>query len=264
MAIDLKNTRIMVSNDDGVEAEGILLLADIARQLSEDVWTVAPLYEQSGVSHSLTLHDPLRIKQYDERRFAVVGTPSDAVLLGVYEILKDKRPGLVLSGINRGANVAEDVTYSGTIAVTMEATLLEIPAIAFSNMVRGPYGNPEIDWSSAEKYGADIIRQVAKLDFPHGTLINVNFPGLPAEQVKGIKVSPQGRRKIDGEKIHKRQDPRGRDYFWIGGPGVTPFDDQPDADFHMLIDGYITVTPIQLDLTNHDLMSSLRSLVEAV
>jgi 5'-nucleotidase len=179
------------------------------------------------------------------------------------EIL-DKRPDLVLSGINRGANVAEDVTYSGTIAVTMEGTLLEVPSIALSNMLRGEYGTEEVDWTGPKQYAADIIRNLAKIDWPHGTLINVNFPGLPVAQIKGVKVCPQGRRKIDKEKLHKRKDPRGRDYYWIGGPGVTPFDNQPDADYHMLSAGYITVTPIQLDLTNYELMSSLRHVVEAV
>jgi 5'-nucleotidase len=257
MPIDLKNTRILVSNDDGIEAEGILVLEGIAEQLSTDVWTVAPLREQSGVSHSITLHDPIRIRKYDERRFAVTGTPSDAVLLGVMEILVDKRPGLILSGINRGANVAEDVTYSGTIAVAMEGTLLEIPSIAFSNMVRGEYGSVEMDWSAPQKFGADIVRKLAAADWPAGTLINVNFPGLPADQIKGIKVAPQGRRKIDKEKLHRRHDPRGREYFWIGGPGVTPFDDQPDADYHMLAAGYITITPVQLDLTNYGMLEAL-------
>ena len=263
MAIDLKSTRILVSNDDGIEADGIHLLTRIANQLSDDVYTIAPLHEQSGVSHSISLHDPLRIRRYDERRYAVDGTPSDAVLLGVLEILGDKRPGLMLSGINRGANVAEDVTYSGTIAATMEATLLEIPAIAFSNMVRGPYGNLEMDWSGPERYAADIIRKLARIDWPHGTLINVNFPGLSIEKIRDVKVCPQGRRKIDGEKLHRRKDPRGHDYFWIGGPGSVPFEHEPNADYHMLQAGYITITPIKLDLTNHDLMAALHSTMES-
>ncbi len=263
MAIDLNKTRILVSNDDGIEAEGIHILEHIAKTLSEDVWTVAPLHEQSGVSHSLTLHDPLRIRKFDDRRFAVAGTPTDAVLLGVMEILEDKRPGLLLSGINRGANVAEDVTYSGTVAVTMEGTLLEIPSIAFSNRLLGDYEDPVVDWSAPKAFAADIVRKLATIDWPHGTLINVNFPGLPADQVKGIKVAPQGRRKIDKEKLHKRTDPRGRDYYWIGGPGMTPFDARPDADFHMLLEGYITITPIQLDLTNFALMDHLRQTFEA-
>ena len=263
MAIDLKNTRILVSNDDGVEAEGITVLEGIARQLSEDVWTVAPLHEQSGVAHSISLHDPLRIKKFAERRWAVDGTPSDAVLLGTLEIIKDKKPGLILSGINRGANVAEDVTYSGTIAVTMEGTLLEIPSIAFSNLLRGEYGTLEVDWSAAEKFGAKIIRDLAALDWPHGTLMNVNFPGLPADQVKGIKVCPQGRRKIQPDKLHKRKDPRGRDYFWIGGPGVEPFSDEPDADYNWLAAGYITITPIQMDMTRHDMLATMKSKLES-
>ena len=262
MPINLASTRILISNDDGIEAAGIAILERIAHELSGDVWTVAPLHEQSAASHSISLHDPLRIRPFGDRRYAVDGTPSDAVLLGVLEIL-DKKPGLLLSGINRGANVAEDVTYSGTIAAAMEGTLLEIPSIALSNMVRGEYGTMEIDWSAAEKFAPGLIRSITRVDWPHGTLININFPGLPAAEVKGVKVCPQGRRKIEREKLHKRQDPRGRDYFWIGGPGTTPFDDQPDADYRLLGAGYITVTPIQLDLTDYTILDALRTAVEA-
>ena len=137
MAIDLKKARILISNDDGVNAEGIAILERVARSLSDDVWVVAPEHEQSGAGHSLSLHKPLRIRKVAERRFAVDGTPTDAVLLAVMEVMKDKRPDLMLSGINRGSNLAEDVTYSGTVSAAMEATLLEIPSIAFSNQING-------------------------------------------------------------------------------------------------------------------------------
>ena len=210
------------------------------------------------------MHDPLRIRKFDDRRFAVVGTPSDAVLLGVIEVLADKRPGLILSGINRGANVAEDVTYSGTIAATMEGTLLEIPSIALSNKVHGAYHADTVDWSGPRAYAGDIIRKLAAAPWHPGTLVNINFPGLPKEEILGVKVCPQGRRKIDNEKLHSRKDPRGRTYYWIGGPGATPFSEEPDADYHQLLAGYITVTPIQLDLTDYGMINHLRDLVEAV
>lgn len=256
--IDLKKSRILISNDDGVNAPGIALLEKIARTLSDDVWVVAPEHEQSGAGHSLSLHEPLRLRQVSERRFAVKGTPTDAVLLGVMEVMKDKRPDLMLSGINRGSNLAEDVTYSGTIAAAMEATLLEIPSIAFSNQLNG-----EVNWDVPEKYTADIIRALAKTTIPHDRLINVNFPAVPLAAVKGIKLCPQGRRKLD-DNLDRRTDPAGRPYIWIGGQRTIPFTEHPEADFQQIKLGYITVTPISLDMTDYQLMATLANAVGGV
>ena len=253
--IDLKNARILISNDDGVEAEGIAILERIARTLSDDVWVVAPSVEQSGAGHSLSLHKPLRIKKVAERRYAVDGTPTDAVLLGVMEIMKDKRPDLMLSGINRGSNLAEDVTYSGTVSAAMEATLLEIPSIAFSNQIKG-----EVNWSVPEKYTADIIRSLAATNIPHDRLININFPAVAVDQVKGIKLCPQGRRKLD-DNLDRRIDPQGRPYLWIGGQRTQGFNDHPDSDFATIAQGYITMTPLSLDMTDYKLLESLREVV---
>lgn len=255
--MDLKNTRILISNDDGVEAEGIALLERIARTLSDDVWVVAPDKERSGAGHSLSLHDPLRYREVGERRWAVAGTPTDAVLVGVMEILGDKRPGLMLSGINRGSNLAEDVTYSGTVSAAMEATLLEIPSIALSNTV------PEtgVDWTVPEHYTADIIRKLTQREWPHSVLMNVNFPALPLDQVKGIKPCPQGRRKLD-DNLHRRVDPHGRPYIWIGGQRTEPFSDHPTADYMQIKEGWITVTPIDLDMTHYPLLEDLRGVLE--
>lgn len=256
MAIDLKSARILISNDDGVNAEGIALLERIARTLSDDVWVVAPEHEQSGAGHSLSLHKPLRLRQVGEKRFAVDGTPTDTVLLAVMEVMKDKRPDLMLSGINRGSNLAEDVTYSGTVAAAMEATLLEIPAIAFSNQLNGP-----VNWSVPEKYTADIIRAVAREKVPHDRLINVNFPAVPLAEVKGIKLCAQGRRKLD-DNLDRRVDPQGRPYIWIGGQRTVPFSEQPESDFQKIREGYITVTPLSMDMTDYQMMVSLRESVE--
>lgn len=255
--MDLKNTRILISNDDGVEAEGIAVLERIARTLSDDVWTVAPAQERSGAGHSLSLHDPLRYRKVSDRRFAVAGTPTDAVLVGVMEILKDKRPGLMLSGVNRGNNLAEDVTYSGTIAAAMEATLLEIPAIAFSNT------NPEsgISWATPEAFAPGIIKALTTLDWPHGTLMNVNFPALPPDKIKGVKACPHGRRKLD-DNLHRRIDPHGRPYIWIGGQRTEPFSDQPTADYRQISEGYITVTPLNIDLTNYRMLEDMHAVLE--
>lgn len=256
MAIDLKNTRILISNDDGVEAEGIALLERVARTLSDDVWVVAPATEQSGAGHSLSLHKPLRVRQVAERRFAVDGTPTDAVLLGVMEVLKDKRPGLMLSGINRGSNLAEDMTYSGTVSAAMEATLLEIPAIAFSNQIRGA-----VNWDVPEHYAARMIEMLARAEIGHDQMINVNFPGVALAEVSGIKVCAQGRRKLD-DNLDRRQDPQGRPYIWIGGQRSVPFNDKADSDIQAIAENYITVTPISLDMTDYKLMASLRTLME--
>jgi 5'-nucleotidase len=256
--VNLKQTRILISNDDGVNAEGIGVLERIARTLSDDVWVVAPAHEQSGAGHSLSLHAPLRYHQVAERRFAVVGTPTDAVLLGVMEILKDKRPGLMLSGINRGSNLAEDVTYSGTVSAAMEATLLEIPAIAFSNVAV----DGVVNWATPEAFTAQIIRKLVTLTWPHGVLMNVNFPALPPEQVKAIISCAQGRRKLD-DNLHRRIDPHGKPYIWIGGQRMEPFSDEPMADYRQILDGYITVTPLDLDLTNYTLLADMRGMWEA-
>lgn len=255
MIANLKQTRILISNDDGIEAEGIAVLERIAKTLSDDVWVVAPERENSGAGHSLSLHTPLRYRQHGERRWSVSGTPTDAVLLGVMEIMKDKRPGLMLSGVNRGSNLAEDVTYSGTVSAAMEATLLDIPAIALSNVVT----EKGVDWATPEHFAASIIQQLVKLSWPSGTLMNVNFPALPPEEIKGVRPCLHGRRVLD-DNLHRRVDPHGRNYIWIGGQRTEPFDDQPTADFHQIQEGWITITPLSLDMTNYPLLEKMHGL----
>lgn len=256
MPIDLKSARILISNDDGVDAPGIALLEKIARTLSDDVWVVAPEREQSGAGHSLTLHEPLRLRKVGERRYAVKGTPTDAVLVGVQEVLKDKKPDLMLSGINRGSNLAEDVTYSGTVSAAMEATLLEIPSIAFSNQL----GSEGVDWSVPEKYTAEIIRMLCKAEIPHDRLVNVNFPAMPLSEIKGTKLCPQGRRKLD-DNLDRRVDPAGRPYIWIGGQRTIPFREHPESDFEQIREGWITITPISLDMTDYKMLSDLQKVM---
>lgn len=257
--MDLKNARILVTNDDGYRAEGIAVLENIARTLSDDVWVVAPEEEQSGAGHSLTIHEPLRYRQVDARRFAVAGTPTDSVLMASMVILKDKKPDLLLSGVNRGMNVAEDITYSGTVSAAMEGTLLDIPSIAFSTRF---YADRPIEWQAIEHFAPDIIRLLTQRQMPSGVLMNVNFPGMPTNQVKGVKVCPQGRRKI-AEKLERRIDPRGRDYYWIGDTGDEPYDDLPGADYRQLREGFITVTPISMDLTEYKVLEEVREIFDA-
>jgi 5'-nucleotidase len=251
--IDLKQARILLTNDDGIEARGLKILHKVVRGLCRDVWIVAPELEQSGASHSLTLHRPLRARRLGPRRFAVDGTPTDCVLLALKNLIRDKRPTLVISGINGGANLGDDVTYSGTVAAAMEATLLGVPAIALSMTFRD---RGKIQWATAERHTPEVIRRLAALPWPGNTLINVNFPDLPPAAVKGIAVARQGRHKI-GEQLMERTDPRGRPYYWIG-PLRETGDGVDGTDIAEVTKGRITLTPILLDLTNTAALEALR------
>lgn len=245
--------RILLSNDDGIHSAGFAVLEQIAREISDDVWVCAPESEQSAASHSLTIHRPIRLRQLGERRFAVDGTPTDCVLVAINHILADHKPDLVLSGVNHGRNVAEDVTYSGTIAAAMEATLLGIRAIALSQEFP-PDAAP--DWSAAERWGAEVVRKAISVDWPRNVLVNVNFPALPGDQVKGIEVVPHGNLKIADELV-ERVDPRGRSYFWIG-VSRNNNDVPANTDFHALASGRIPVTPLYLDLTHYATIDRLK------
>ena len=244
--VDLKNARILISNDDGIDAPGIRLLEKLACSLSDDVWVVAPTTEKSGAGHSLTLRHPLRIRKRDERHFSVDGTPTDCVLLALQQIMRDSPPDIVLSGINRGGNLGEDVTYSGTVAAAMEATLLNVPAIAFSQFFSGNL----IDWSVAEKHLLPVAETLIHTTWPRGVLINVNFPEAERDGGARIEVSRQGQRKI-GDHIAERLDPRGEPYYWIGAiKSELPKDE--NADLRVIERGDISVTPISLDFTHYE------------
>lgn len=244
--------RILLTNDDGIYAPGLQALYDIASQLSDDVWIVAPETEQSGTAHSLTLHTPLRIKALGPKRFAVNGTPTDCVLLAIQEVLRDKKPDLVLSGINMGSNLGEDVTYSGTVAGAMEGTLLGIKSIALSQEHAG-YEAPNFE--VATQHGVETLRTLLGYEIPDYVLLNVNFPAIKPEEVKGIKPAPQGKRKI-GISHQKQQDPQGRPYYWISSRRDETRDNIP-ADLDAIKNGYISVTPLSLDLTDYDTLESL-------
>jgi 5'-nucleotidase len=251
--IDLAKARILVSNDDGIHAPGLKLLEKIARTLSKDVWVVAPEVEQSGAGRSLTIHRPLRLRKLSARRFYGDGTPTDCVLLALNHLLKDKRPNLLLSGINRGANLGEDVSYSGTVAAAMEGTLMGVPSIALSASV--PWGQ-QPHWSTAEAYAAEVIRKLVKTGWPAGVLMNVNFPHCLPESVQGIRVTRQGQRKI-GDSLIQSRDPRGVPYWWIGDSRKV--DRHADGtDLAEIIKGYISVTPIGLNMTHRPTMVALK------
>lgn len=257
LPVDLSKARILVTNDDGIHANGLKVLEGIARALTDDVWVVAPEMEQSAASHSLTINRPLRMRQLGEKRFTVDGTPTDCVLLAVNRLMQDTRPTLVLSGVNQGSNIGEDVTYSGTIAAAMEATLLNVPAIALSQH----YDRGEvIDWSAAEAHGADVIRKAVSVAWPKNVLLNVNFPARPAAEVTGVQVVRHGKRKI-GDDLVERIDPRGKPYIWIGTLRGEA-DVSPDTDIHVVFSGGISVTPIFLDLTHTPTLLTLKQAFE--
>lgn len=241
--------RILVTNDDGIHAPGLKTLEAIARQISDDVWVVAPESDQSGVSHALSLNDPLRLRQVAEKRFAVKGTPSDCVILGVRHILAEHGPDLVLSGVNRGQNVAEDVTYSGTIAAAMEGTLLGVPSIALSQSYGPVSGRQNPHWDCGEHHAAAVVRTALGAGIPRGVLVNVNFPDCAPGDVAGVEVTRQGARDTALMQVHEREDGRGNAYYWIGfvRGKFTPI---PGSDLEAIKDRRISVTPLRLDLTD--------------
>lgn len=252
--IDLAQARILVSNDDGIHAPGIKVLEKIARAISKDVWTVAPETEQSAAGHSLTIRRPLRVRQVSRRRYSVDGTPTDAVLLGINHVLKDKKPTLLLSGVNRGANLGEDVTYSGTVAAAMEATILGIPSIAFSQY----YTSDVVKWSTAERWAPEIIRKVTRVGWGRNVLMNVNFPDVAADRVTGIEITRQGKRKI-GDELSERFDPRGESYIWIGAQRAEERS-TAGTDIEAVVRGAISVTPLCVDLTDQGTMRALNTI----
>ena len=251
--IDLARARVLVSNDDGIEAPGLKLLERLVRTFAADVWVVAPEHEQSAAGHSLTIRRPLRIRKLSPRRFAVDGTPTDSVLLAIQRVMGETPPDLVISGINRGGNLGEDVTYSGTVAAAMEATLMGIPAIALSQVADDQL---RTRWSPAKRWASNVIQQVVNVGWPRNVLINVNFPDVPAAAVTGIQVCRQGRRKI-GSDLAERLDPRGRTYFWIGPQRV---EDRyiRGTDLEAVERGAIAVTPLSLDLTHRPTLAAMK------
>jgi 5'-nucleotidase len=248
--IDLAHARILISNDDSIHSEGIKVLEKIARSLTDDVWVCAPETEQSGASHSLTIHRPLRARKYDDRHFSVDGTPTDCVMLAMNNLLGDRRPDLVLSGINHGANMGDDVTYSGTVAAAMEATLLGVRAIAVSQLVAE--GRP-LSFACADQLGPELFRKLCTAPWPENVMLNVNFPAVAPDRVNQVRVVRHGRRKL-GDDLHERFDPRGRAYFWIG-PQRSAEPVPEDTDIAVAEGGGISVTPIFLDLTHYPSLS---------
>ena len=247
--------RILITNDDGINAPGIYVLEKIAAKLSDDIWIVAPAEEQSGAGHSLTLTRPLRLRQHAERRFSVTGTPTDAVMMGLKKVL-DAPPDLILSGVNRGANLADDVTYSGTVSAALEGALAGIPSVALSQVYSREGAGNDVSFDAAEGWGEQVLRPLVDMRFAERTLINVNFPPRSSREVKGIKVVRQGFHDYSRGSIVEGTDPRGFAYFWFGLHGIEHTSGH-DTDLEAVADGYVSVTPLQLDFTHHGSLASL-------
>ena len=249
--------RILLTNDDGINAPGLNVLERIARQFSDDVWVCAPAEEQSGAGHSLTLTRPVRLRRHAERRFSVSGTPTDSVTMALRKVLPGA-PDLILSGVNRGANLGDDVTYSGTVAAAMEGTLAGIRSIALSQVYSKEGVGNDVSFSAAEEWGVKAIAPLLDQPFAPRTLINVNFPPLAAAEVKGIKAVRQGFHDYARGSLIEAVDPRGFPYFWFGLHGIehTP---GHDTDLEAIAEGYVSVTPLQLDLTHNGALAALKA-----
>ena len=251
--------RILLTNDDGIGAPGLHVLERIARSLSDDIVIVAPAEEQSGMGRSLTLTRPVRMRRHDDRRYSVTGTPTDAVMMALALVMKDAPPDLILSGVNRGANLAEDVSYSGTVAAAMEGALAGIPSIALSQRYAQRGMGDAVSFDAAEAWGERTIRPLLAASWTPRTLINVNFPPIAADAVRGIRVVGQGLREYGRLKVEAGTDPRGYDYHWLSLGGATG---APAAatDLEAVADGYVSVTPLHLDLTHRGSMATLAAL----
>lgn len=251
--------RILVSNDDGIHAPGLKIAEKIARALSDDVWTIAPETEQSGASHSLTLAHPLRVRRISPKKYAVDGTPTDCVMMGVLHLMKETPPDLVISGVNRGSNIADDVTYSGTIAAAMEGTTLGIPSIALSQAFSFDE-HVQVRWGCAEHFGPIVIRKLLAAGWPKEVLVNINFPDRNPDRVEGVQVTAQGKRDQAILHVDERVDVRGNPYFWFGFKRILS--NPPDGtDLRAIYDGFVSVTPLHLNLTEEPTIKAFQTVL---
>ena len=257
----LNSLRVLLTNDDGINASGLVLLEELLAPLVKELWVVAPQTDQSGTSHSLTLRQPLRVREMGSKRFSVTGTPGDCVLLAVNQIMKDCKPDLVISGINRGRNVGEDVNYSGTIAAAKEASAFGIPAIAFSQVI-DPVDyfsdTKEVDliYSASKTYCVDLIQDLLTISWPENAVISINFPLVGDGVVEGVEITHGNWRKR-GDKIITNQDGRGQPYFWIG-PREEIDKSMEGSDLEALERSVISVTPLSLEVVEQDVLQKLQ------
>lgn len=253
--IDLANARVLISNDDGIHAAGLKLLETIVRGLAKETWVVAPETEQSAASHSLTMRRPLFLRKVGDRRYTVDGTPTDCVLIAVHQVMKDNPPDLVISGINRGGNLGEDVTYSGTVAAAKEGALLGFRSVALSQVYED---RKTVSWDTSEQCIGGLLQRMAATEWSRGVMLNINIPNVPAAAVTGVEITRQGRRKIGGCMV-EGVDPRGEPYFWIGG-GRVEDSGRKGTDLEAVHRGAISITPLSLDLTDEATLNALRTM----
>jgi 5'-nucleotidase len=251
--------RILLTNDDGYQARGLEVLERIARTLSDDITVVAPAEEQSGKGRSLTLTEPFRVRRHADNRYAVRGTPTDCVMFALAEVMKDAKPDLILSGVNRGGNLAEDVSYSGTVSAAMEGALAGIRSVALSQRYERTGMGDRVSFDTAEAWGERALRPLLDMEWAARTLVNINFPPVAAAQVRGIRPVAQGLRDYGRVAMDKRTDPRGFDYYWLA-MGRLPQQPIPDTDLEAIDQGFVTVTPLHLDLTHHASLDRLKSI----
>ncbi len=249
--------RILLTNDDGIHAPGLAVLEAIARKLSDDIWVCAPGEEQSGAGHSLTLNRPVRLREHDSRRFSVSGTPTDAVTMALRKIMPEP-PELILSGVNRGANLGDDVTYSGTVSAALEGALAGIRSIALSQVYASEGMGDSVPFEAAELWGEQVLRPLLDVPFAPRTLVNVNFPALAADRVAGIRVVRQGFHDYARGSLVEGTDPRGYPYFWFGLHGMEHTSGHA-TDLEAIADGFISVTPLSLDLTHEASLEAMRA-----
>jgi len=248
--LDSDGPVILVTNDDGVRSEGIGALKEALKELGT-VYIVAPDRERSAASHSLTLSHPLRVEKHGPRVYSVDGTPTDCVNLGVNGILRGKKIDLLVSGINKGANLGDDITYSGTVSAAMEGTLLGIPSVAVSLVTRSRFR-----FDVASEFALAVARKVMRKGLPGDTLLNVNVPNVGREEIRGVRATRMGKR-VYGDLIVEKRDPRGRKYYWIGGDHIRS-EDVPGSDLEAIEGNCVSITPIHLDLTNYAALRALR------
>jgi 5'-nucleotidase len=249
--------RILLTNDDGINAPGLAALERIARRLSDDVWICAPELEQSGASRSLTISDPVRVRRIEPRRFATSGTPTDCVLLAIGQLIEGAKPDLVLSGVNRGANLAEDVTMSGTVAGAIEAMALGVPGVALSQM---GYALDDLSFEPAEAFAPGILRSLVDKGWPADVVINLNFPDGPVADIHAVEVTRQGFRDLQVRHAERRTDLRGREYYWIGFKSERSKPAE-GTDLRAIYEGRISVTPLHIDLTHMPTVRDLKAVL---
>ncbi|MGZ0188150.1 MAG: 5'/3'-nucleotidase SurE [Alphaproteobacteria bacterium] len=248
--VDLLSARVLLVNDDGIDAPGMAVLEKVMRPLCAELWVVAPEQEQSGTSHAFSIHRPVRLREAGERRFAVDGLPADATIMGLGVVMAEGPPDIVISGVNRGANIGDDTTYSGTVGAAMEAALVGVPAIAISADRKAPN---EPHWDAVEAHLPDTLVWLLAEDWPTGSILNINFPNVPAAAVRGKRVTRLGRRKPGGE-IMTGVDPMGKPFYWIGTKRVVG-NVTADSDIQAAEDGFISMTPLRFDLTDDALLA---------